>query len=231
MKIVVLTGGIACGKSTVADIFRKKYRIPIIDCDVIAYDQQMPGGSAYKKIINTFGKQYLNQDGTINRKMLGQLVFSNEQHLKTLNRITHPLVKREIIRQVLVNYLHCEPIVIVDIPLYYEAKFQSKFYSDVITVAANHETQLKRLMERNNLSEEDALKRINAQMSVEEKCKLSSIVIRNDSSIQDLEKQIDATIRNWRHYKGIIDFLTDVRLLIVIIFIIITMFFILRACL
>lgn len=209
MRLIVLTGGIACGKSTVGEIFTKKYRIPIVDCDKIAHQQQLPGGPAYKKIIETFGKEFLNDDGTINRKKLGQLVFNDEKQRMKLNHITHPLVRNEITRQILYHYFHFEPFVLIDIPLYFEVKFQSKLYSDVITVASSEEIQIERLMKRNNFTEEEAKSRIKAQMPVEEKCKRSTIVIRNDSTREDLEKRIDEIYSHWRSLNGKGDILID----------------------
>lgn len=197
MRLIVLTGGIACGKSTVGEIFTKKYSIPIVDADAIARKLQEIDGPAYKKMVEVFGADILNEDGSIDRKKVGELVFNNPEQRQKLNSITHPLIRKEINKQIFKHFLHCEKYVLVDIPLFFEVKKKSTIYADVITVATTPKLQIERLMKRNNLSEEEATNRINAQMPIEEKCARSSIVIRNNSTQEDLERQIDEIYQNW----------------------------------
>lgn len=194
MKLLVLTGGIACGKSTAANYFSKKYHIPVVDSDVITHNLQVPGGKAYQKIIETFGHEILNEDNTINRKALGAIIFNDTSKRRQLNRIVHPLVIRKLVFEAIKYWFMGYKIVILDIPLFFEIHVPAQYFNEVVTVSVSKETQIRRLMERNQLTEDAALSRIKAQMSLEEKCKRSTVILDNNGKEEDLEKQIDVVV-------------------------------------
>ena len=190
--IVGLTGGIIGGKSTVALMF-KNLGAKIIDVDKIGHSVILPHRLAWKKIIRSFGKDFLRNDMTIDRGKLGKIVFANQTLLKKLNEITHPeilkLIKKEInlARDKTNNQ---EKILIIDAALIYEAKMD-RLMDKIIVVYINEDEQVKRLAKRNNLSKEDALQRIKSQMPAKEKIKMADHVIDNSSSLDKTKEQVE----------------------------------------
>lgn len=192
--LIGLTGGIASGKSTVSAIFIKN-NIPVIDADKIAREVVQPNQEAWAKIIKHFGQAILLPDQTINREKLGKIIFNDETQRKILNDITHPIIINEIkakANKLLAFYNH----VIVDIPLLFESKRESLF-DLIIVVYVEEDVQLQRLMQRDNLTKDEALVRINTQMSLAEKKQRADIVIYNHQGIEETEKQVQAFIRLW----------------------------------
>lgn len=183
-----LTGGIASGKST-ADNFFKKKNIPIIDSDLIAHQIMEVGQSGYKTVVTYFGPDILNDDQTINRQKLGEIVFNDKAKLKELNKLTHPLVHQEIRRQMEQYSLKKEKLVVIDVPLLFESGFES-LCDGVLVIAISSELQIKRLMKRNNFTKKEALARINNQMPLKEKEKRATYVVANTGTIRDLEKRL-----------------------------------------
>ena len=175
MKIIGLTGGIASGKSTISAML-KELGAAVIDVDLVGRDVLCQGGIAYNKIIENFGSEILMQDGRVNRKKLGNIVFSDADKLKLLNEITHPAIiqkVREIIGEV--NKQN-KDVIVVDAAILIEMGLD-KFVDCVWLVAVDTETQLKRVMERDKLSYTDALNRIHAQMTNEERMQYADAVI------------------------------------------------------
>ncbi len=165
-----LTGGIASGKSLVSSYFQE-LDIPILDADKIYKNLLKTNKLLYNEIKKTFNLE----DFTL--KQLGEIVFDDQTKLKTLNKIAHPYVIRYFAEQ-LKKMAKTEKFVVLDIPLLFEAKMES--YCDVIIcVYVDEIIQIERLMKRNNLLKEEALKRINSQMPLSEKCKISDYVIDN----------------------------------------------------
>lgn len=165
-----LTGGIASGKSLVSSYFQE-LDIPILDADKIYKNLLKTNKLLYNEIKKTFNLE----DFTL--KQLGEIVFDDQIKLKTLNKIAHPYVIRYFAEQ-LKKMAKTEKFVVLDIPLLFEAKMES--YCDVIIcVYVDEIIQIERLMKRNNLLKEEALKRINSQMPLSEKCKISDYVIDN----------------------------------------------------
>lgn len=197
MLVVGLTGGIACGKSTVSTRLKEQYKLPIVDADQIAREIVAPGQDAYKKIVNHFQQKIpdlLQSDGKLNRQALGKWVFSNRDDLKVLNSITHPAIRYEIFRQILKYYLKGYKMCVLDIPLLFESKLDT-FCGITISVICNEETQLQRLRKRNpELSIEDARNRIASQMPMSDRIKLSDFVIENNDSIATLNAQLQGII-------------------------------------
>ena len=188
-NILGLTGSIATGKSTVSRIF-KKYGIPVIDADKIARDVVKKGSYGLKKIVDEFGKEYLNPDGTLNRKKLADLIFSNKEAKERLEKIIHPLVRRkeaEIIEKI--REKDKDIPIVVDVPLLIETG-SYKNYDKIIVVYVPESIQIERLMKRDGLTYEEALNRVRNQMNIEEKIKFADYVIDNSGSIEDTEKQV-----------------------------------------
>ncbi|HZK40604.1 MAG TPA: dephospho-CoA kinase, partial [Atribacterota bacterium] len=176
--IVGLTGGIVGGKSTVASMFRD-LGAKIIDADKLGHSVILPNKPAWKKIVKIFGKEILQKDLTIDREKLGKIVFANHALLKKLNEITHPEITKMIIKEInlVKNKTHNqEKVLIIDAALIYEAKID-RFMDKIIVVYIDKEEQIKRLIKRNNLSEDEALQRVKSQIPTEEKAKMADYVI------------------------------------------------------
>jgi dephospho-CoA kinase len=187
-KIFGLTGSIASGKSTVSN-FLKELNVPIVDADVIAKEVVEIGQPAYKKIVETFGSEILLDSGEINRPFLGSIIFNHKEKRLQLNEIVHPEVRREMKEQADRYIKQGEPLVILDIPLLYEGN-SIELVEKVIVVTVSEENQLKRLMNRNGLSKEDALLRIASQIPVKEKAARADYVINNNGDFEDTKRQV-----------------------------------------
>ncbi len=183
MKIIGLTGGIASGKSTVTRTLVDLGAI-IIDSDELAHNIMKPYKPAWKDIVKIFGTEILNHDETINRDRLGQIVFNDPDKLRELNQITHWRIAeryKEDLR--LLRKEKPEAVVVMEIPLLYETHAE-RICDEVWVVWVDRETQMERLMKRDGISREDALKRIEAQMDLDEKARLADVVIDNRHSIE-----------------------------------------------
>ncbi|MBT2697823.1 dephospho-CoA kinase [Bacillus sp. ISL-40] len=189
MSLVIgLTGGIASGKSTVSNFF-KEMDITVVDADIESRLAVMKGESAYFKIIEEFGRDILLEDGEIDRQKLGAIIFHHAEKRQILNEIVHPEVRKRMRDQVDQAIKNSEEVVVLDIPLLFESKL-TYMVDKTLLVYVDDETQLKRLIERNNLSVEDAEARIRSQMPLSEKIKLADAVIDNNGSIADTKKQL-----------------------------------------
>lgn len=188
MKIVGLTGSIASGKSTVAEMFRELGAY-LIDWDVLAREVVEPHMKAWNGIVDYFGKDVLNDDLTLDREKLGEIVFDNAEKLEKLNEIVHPAVFEEDEERVQeIKKLDPKAIVIKDIPLLIEIGYQ-KFVDKVVVVYTSEENQFKRMLVR-GFGPEEARKRIKAQMPLEEKVKSADFVIQNDGSLEETREQV-----------------------------------------
>ena len=193
MIIIGLSGGIASGKSTISKML-KDMGIPVIDGDYIAHSIMNREGKVLDKVVETFGIEILNIDGTLNRKKLGDLVFSSKNNLDKLNSITHPAIKEEII-ETINNYINAkEKCCVVDGALLMEGIFKD-IVNILILVFVNKEIQINRLMERNLIGNEEAMNRINSQMSFEEKKKYANYIIYNSYDMEHTRSQLN-TIMN-----------------------------------
>ncbi|MFB5760956.1 dephospho-CoA kinase [Paenibacillus medicaginis] len=188
--IIGLTGGIATGKSTVSALLAARGAL-LVDADVIAREVMLPGHPVLEAVVRHFGQQVLNQDGTLHRKKLGAIVFANPTERQALNDITHPAIRQEIIRRMKAYEAEFpDKLVVVDTPLLYESGLDKLFHK-VIVVYVPREVQLKRLMERDGLTEEQARQRLDAQMSIEEKKRLADIVVDNSREVTFTERQLN----------------------------------------
>ena len=188
MQVIGLTGGIATGKSTVCAILENAGAV-IIDADRIARKLVKKNLPAYRQIVDTFGKSILLPDGEINRTALGDLIFNDPRKKQLLNKIVHPQVGKETDRQLKrIEKSNPHALVILDIPLLLESGLH-KNLSEVIVVYTPEHIQINRLMQRDHISQENALARIRSQMPIEEKKKLATIVIDNSGTLEDTRKQ------------------------------------------
>lgn len=193
--VLGLTGGIASGKSTVANMLRD-LGIVVIDADVIAREVVEVGEDAYFKIVGAFGRNVLHEDRTINRAKLGEIIFNNEQKRKVLNSIVHPAV-REKINRLKNEYIEKqEKVIVLDIPLLFESKL-TYLVEKVILVYVDREIQIKRLMDRNQLSLEEAEARINSQLPLTEKIPLADAVLYNNGPIAETKEQLLIILKEW----------------------------------
>ena len=180
-----ITGSIACGKSTVSRYLLDK-GYTIIDADKLGHNA-LTCEDVKRKLAEEFGVEII-ENNEISREKLGKLVFGNEENLKTLNSIIHPKIKELIIK--LQEKHKNEKFVFLDIALLYEANFVD-LVEKVIVIYVNENVQLDRLMSRNSLTKEVALRRIESQMSAKEKASLGDFVIDNSSTIESTYQQID----------------------------------------
>ncbi|MGE5415900.1 MAG: dephospho-CoA kinase [Acidobacteriota bacterium] len=187
MYIIGLTGGIASGKSTVSN-FLKELGAYIIDADEVAHEIMLPGQPAYKEIVDGFGPQVVGEDGLLNREKLGEMVFHDPTLRFKLNQITHPRVGsafKERIKQAPVG----TEVAVWDVPLLIETGM-IKSVNEVWVVWVDRDTQRRRLMERNGLSEEAAVSRINSQMLLDDKMKYADRLIDNTGSVEETKNTV-----------------------------------------
>ena len=189
MIIVGLTGGIATGKSLVSG-YLKELGAYIIDWDVIARAIEEPGLPTWQDIVNYFGKEILQKDGKLDRSKLGQIVFNDEAKRLKLNSFTHPRVIDEAKKQEKA-IVEADPkaVVVHDVPLLFEVGID-KMVDKTVVVYITEENQVKRLMARDGISEEDAKSRIRSQMPLAEKLKRADFVIDDNGSIEQTKKQV-----------------------------------------
>jgi dephospho-CoA kinase len=189
--LVGLTGSIATGKSTVSRMFAH-LGARVIDADLLAREVVMPGQAAYARIVEEFGSRVVQEDGSLDRKALGALVFSDAAKRKRLEEITHPAIglRQQRILSVLDEEAF-EGVVIWDAALLFEGGGAANM-DRVIVVYTDPETERRRLMERDSLSDADARARIASQVPIAEKAKLAHHVIDNSGAREETERQVRA---------------------------------------
>ncbi|MCC0644560.1 MULTISPECIES: dephospho-CoA kinase [unclassified Clostridioides] len=199
MLILGLTGGIGCGKSSLSNIFRK-FNITIVDADIISrqiFDDKLLLEAVFKH----FGRNIKKDDGTLDRKALGKIVFNDEEKLNELNNLTHPIIREKIISDIEEARKKGEKIVILDAAILVESGFL-EIVDKLLVVTCKQEVQISRIQKRDNCSKQEALSRINSQMSQEEKSKYGDYIIDNSGTITELENKVYKFIEymkeNWR---------------------------------
>ena len=190
---IVITGVIASGKSTALNILRER-GYSVLCADTIAHD--MLNANALK-VAQVFGSDLLEYNGAkamINRAKLGKIVFSDANERKKLEEILHPLISEQIFKEIKILERD-KKLYFVDIPLFFESGGLDKYRLKCALIYAPKELILKRLMARNDLSKNDALLRISAQMDIEQKRALSDYIIDNSTDLQSLERNIDEFLK------------------------------------
>lgn len=182
--VLGLTGGIGTGKSSALKAFESRGASAIC-LDQIAREQAKPGREGYKAIVRNFGRCILNDDKSINRALLGRVIFSDKRAKLGLERVTHPLILKEMKR--LIGKM--KGLVVVDVPLLFEKKLQKNFDATMV-VACTPQKQLQRIIKRDGLSSQEARLRIKAQMPLDEKRRMADVNINNDKNIKHLDKHI-----------------------------------------
>lgn len=194
--VLGLTGGIATGKTTVTRYF-KRLAIPIVDSDIIAREVVEPGTLGLELIRANFGDGVIGEDGHLNRKKLGKIVFSDEEKRKRLNQLLSEELDKAISAEINQWVAKKVPLVVVDVPLMYEAHYDRKV-DQVMVVDVPETIQLERLMARDGLSQAEAKKRIASQMPIEEKRRLADVLINNAGSVAETEEQLEKWLATYR---------------------------------
>ncbi|MCG8484690.1 MAG: dephospho-CoA kinase, partial [Clostridia bacterium] len=186
MKVIGLTGGIGSGKSEAQRYLTSK-KIPVIDADRISRDIVKPGSEVLMEITDAFGANIILEDGSLDRKALGKIVFSNKEKLDILNNIMHKRILNEIKHQLA---LIKAPLVVIDAPLLIETGLY-KIVDEVWVIDLETHFQIERVKMRDNLSENEIKKRIHSQLPREERKKYAHVIINNSGTIESLYLQID----------------------------------------
>lgn len=184
---IALTGGIATGKSTVANFFAE-YGIPVIDTDLIARELVQPGKTALEEIRSTFGDDVIDAEGQLDRKSMRKIVFSDLLRRKELEAILHPKIRDAVVAQ---SDAAAGPYQIIVVPLLFGSPIQ-QFMDRVLVVDCDEDTQLSRLLARDTENEEQARRILAAQASRQELLALADDVISNDEELNGARSQIDA---------------------------------------
>ncbi|EGJ36812.1 dephospho-CoA kinase [Streptococcus sanguinis SK49] len=187
VRIIGITGGIASGKSTVTEFLRQQ-GYQVIDADQVVHELQEPGGRLYQALLTAFGSAILQEDGRLDRPKLGAMIFGNPELLEQSSQIQNRIIREELAgrRGLLAEK---EDIFFMDLPLLFELQYED-WFDQIWLVDVTEETQLSRLMSRNALSQEEAEKRIAAQLSLQEKRKRADVLIDNNGSLEETRQQI-----------------------------------------
>ena len=196
MKILGVTGGTGTGKSTVAKILGAN-GAKIIDADRIAHMLQKKGTAAFDEIIEYFGEGILDTDGEINRRILGALVFNDQNALAALNEIVHRHVALEMKRLVKKYREEGVSLAVLDVPIPIENGFFDTAEC-VWAVVANDDLRIERIMQRSGLSEKEAASRIGSQLSNREYSELADVTIDNEGTFEELEKLVLYELRRFK---------------------------------
>ncbi|CAI3253486.1 dephospho-CoA kinase [Enterococcus cecorum] len=194
--VLGITGGIATGKSSVVQHFID-LGFPVVDADIIARHLLDQNEQAYNEVVKVFGSEILQENGEINRQALGALVFNHPDKLKQLDELMAPFLQESIlaaIKQASQN----QNLVIVDVPLMYE-KGYDEWMDQVAVVYCTPNQQLKRLMQRNQLTEKEAKQRIDSQLPIEMKKLLAEVVFDNSNDLTQTIQQVDTWLSNRKY--------------------------------
>ena len=186
-KIIGITGGIASGKSTVTEFLRQQ-GYQVIDADQVVHELQEPGERLYQALLSAFGPAILQENGRLDRAKLGAMIFGDPELLARSSQIQNQIIREELAgrRDLLAE---TKAIFFMDIPLLFELQYED-WFDQIWLVDVTQKTQLSRLMTRNALSQEEAEKRIAAQLSLREKRKRADVLIDNNGSLEETRQQI-----------------------------------------
>lgn len=194
--IIGLTGSIASGKSTVSQML-KELGYPVVDADLVARQVVEPGTETLNSIEQAFGAEVIRADGSMDREKVGSIIFNDPASRKKLNDIIHPAIRREMLRQRQAFLDEGYETVIMDIPLLFESKLQH-MVDKILVVSVSEQEQLKRLMERNGLAEQQAKARIASQLPISVKEQGADEVLDNNGSLDHTKHQLMRILANWQ---------------------------------
>lgn len=193
-RIIGLTGGIGTGKTTVSNYLANIYKIPVLDADIYARQAVMPNSPIFQKILIRYGSKIVDSNGELNRQALGEIIFNNSLEKQWLESEIHPFVYNCFVHNI--NKINA-PIVVLAIPLLFEAKM-TDLVNEIWVVTCDFPQQIARITSRNNLTEKQAIARIENQLPLGEKVALADIIIDNNGNLDNLFRQIDRQI----NYQG-----------------------------
>jgi dephospho-CoA kinase len=180
---VGVTGIFASGKGTVCEMFRQ-LGAGVIDTDIVAREIMEPGQEGLKRVIDAFGTEYLNDDGTLNRRRFAASVFGNDEKVRLLNSITHPAIL-----DIIMERSRGDMIWMVNTPLLFEAGFNVYMESNIVVTASNEQV-LERGSKRDNISKEEIKERLKHQIPLNEKIRLADYVIDNSGTTENTKRQV-----------------------------------------
>ena len=186
-KIIGITGGIASGKSTVTNFLRQK-GFEVVDADALVHQLQKPGGRLFQILVEHFGEKVLLEDGELNRPLLASLIFSNSEE-REWSKETQGKIIRDELRALRDKFSETEELFFMDIPLLFEQDYAS-WFDETWLVYVSRDTQLDRLMNRDQLSQESAETRLVSQWPLEEKKKFATYILDNNGSREQLLNQV-----------------------------------------
>ncbi len=189
-RIIGLTGGIATGKTTAANYLASAYNLPILDADIYAREAVSVASPILDAIAQRYGEQILLADGNLNRQRLGEIIFNHQAERNWVEELIHPYVRDRFLVSIAAS--SAQTLVLV-VPLLFEAKM-TDLVTEIWVVRCSEAQQVQRLIQRNHLSKEQALARIDSQLPIEAKASRADIVLDNTSDLEILLKQIDAAI-------------------------------------
>lgn len=189
MFLVGLSGGIASGKSTVVSILRE-LGCAVIDADVIARQVVQVGTSAHSQIVFHFGEEVLLKNGELDREKMRSIIFSDPEKRALLNSITHPQIRRAMLRQTLGYFFLGYRYVILDIPLLFESRTLTRYMKHTVLVYCDPQTQVERLIRRSGLSREEVQKHLAAQLPIDSKLPLADHVLDNSGDRESTRRQV-----------------------------------------
>ncbi len=196
MYVIGLTGGIGSGKTTVAQMLERK-GAALLSADTVGHEVYLPGQATWQEVVDAFGRQVVAGDGTIDRKKLGGIVFSDPEQLQRLNAITHPRMKEMMRAKLEERRALGAPVAVLEAALLFDAGWDDLTEEVWVTVAPAA-VAAKRTAERSGLSLEEALRRIEAQMSNEERAARSQVIIGTDCPLDRTREQVD---EEWRRLR------------------------------
>jgi len=189
-RLIGLTGGIACGKTTVSNYLKNFYQLPILDADIFAREAVAPGEVLLEEIRQRYGNKVILPEGNLNRQALGEIIFQDPLEKTWLESKIHPYVRQRFQEEI--NTSSHSTLILV-IPLLFEAKM-TDLVTEIWVVYCSKEEQIKRLKQRDRLQEEQAISRINSQLPLEYKMRLADVTLKNSSNLEDLSIQIDQAL-------------------------------------
>lgn len=199
VRAIGLTGGIATGKTAISNYLADTYKFPILDADIYAREAVHPGSPILNSIIERYGADILLPDGNLNRSELGNIIFCNASERQWLEQQIHPYVRRRFVEATQICIAALSQVsqntltFVLVVPLLFEAQM-TDLCTEIWVVYCSPEVQLERLMQRDGLSCDRALARINAQMPIAQKCQKADVVLDNSSTLDSLFLQVDALL-------------------------------------